>query len=284
MAEQATRVSRRLSSILLSVCASLALVSVPLALARAHAPAARDQRVAFTGRSGGARVSRGATRTAVAPVIPTAITLLADGQQWTIVSPAANVREVLGVMGIAVGASDIVTPGLDAPLAANGTISVVRVAVERHVEDASVPFGTEQQADPGLDVGVQRVVRAGQTGRKQMTIETVRHDGKVVDRRLVSTTVTKAAVAQIVAIGTRLAHSQDGGASWYGAPRGTCAHRTLPFGTIVRVTNLATGATTSCRVADRGPFIRGRIIDLAQDVFASIAPRGAGVVQVRISW
>ena len=43
----------------------------------------------------------------------------------------------------------------------------------------------------------------------------------------------------------------------------TAAHRTLPFGTKVRVTNVATGKTVTVRVNDRGPFIDGRVIDVS---------------------
>ncbi|HEV8625487.1 MAG TPA: G5 domain-containing protein [Acidimicrobiia bacterium] len=78
---------------------------------------------------------------------------------------------------------------------------------------------------------------------------------------------------------------QEGGASWYRYKRGTCAHRTLPKGTVVRVTNLKTGAAADCTVADRGPFIAGRIIDLDRSVFLAIAESpGQGVLQVRITW
>lgn len=76
---------------------------------------------------------------------------------------------------------------------------------------------------------------------------------------------------------------ESGLATWYGAPAGTCAHKTLPFGTIVTVTS-DTGASTTCVVADRGPYAAGRVIDLAKDVFSQIAPLGAGVVPVTLSW
>ena len=47
------------------------------------------------------------------------------------------------------------------------------------------------------------------------------------------------------------------------SPRGlTAAHRTLPFGTMVRVTNVHNGRSVIVRINDRGPFVRGRIIDL----------------------
>jgi rare lipoprotein A len=78
--------------------------------------------------------------------------------------------------------------------------------------------------------------------------------------------------------------SQQGKASWYEAPNGTCAHRTLPMGTILTVTNLANGQSLTCRVADRGPFVAGRIIDLDRGDFNRIASDSQGVIDVRIDW
>lgn len=77
---------------------------------------------------------------------------------------------------------------------------------------------------------------------------------------------------------------QTGKASWYQAPSGTCAHRTLPMGTIVKVVNLANGASTTCRVADRGPYVDGRIIDLDREDFDRISTASTGVIDVRIEW
>ena len=78
--------------------------------------------------------------------------------------------------------------------------------------------------------------------------------------------------------------AQRGVASWYSHKPGTCAHRTLPMGTIVRVTHTRTGRSTTCRVADRGPFVKGRIIDLDRRVFAELAPLSDGVFSAEISW
>lgn len=79
--------------------------------------------------------------------------------------------------------------------------------------------------------------------------------------------------------------SQEGKASWYDeAPPGTCAHRTIAKGTIVTVINVANGKRTTCRVADRGPYVDGWIIDLAKSTFAELAPTSAGVINVRIEW
>jgi rare lipoprotein A (peptidoglycan hydrolase) len=78
--------------------------------------------------------------------------------------------------------------------------------------------------------------------------------------------------------------SEDGQATYYYYRPGECAHKTIPKGTVVTVTNVATGATTSCVVTDRGPYGDGRIIDLDASDFAKIADIGAGVIQVHITW
>jgi rare lipoprotein A len=60
------------------------------------------------------------------------------------------------------------------------------------------------------------------------------------------------------------------------------AHRTLPFGSIVRVTNLTNGQQTEVRIIDRGPFIGGRVIDLSFAAARSISMIGPGTARVRL--
>ena len=98
------------------------------------------------------------------------------------------------------------------------------------------------------------------------------------------TTTTTAKPKPTTTTTTRPPNQQTGQASWYDAPDGTCAHRTLAFGTILTVTNLANGAKVTCRVADRGPYIQGRIVDLAKTTFDDLAPPSSGVIDVRIEW
>lgn len=88
-----------------------------------------------------------------------------------------------------------------------------------------------------------------------------------------------------------------GAASWYGYPyQGrptasgeiynmyalTAAHRTLPFGTMVRVHDLQNGKSVDVRINDRGPFIRGRIIDLSYSAAKAISMVGPGYAPVRL--
>jgi rare lipoprotein A len=90
---------------------------------------------------------------------------------------------------------------------------------------------------------------------------------------------------------------EEGVASWYGVPFNgrrtsngeiydmhdmTAAHRTLPFGAMVRVTNLANGRQTEVRVNDRGPFVANRIIDLSLAAAESIGMIGTGTATVRL--
>lgn len=90
---------------------------------------------------------------------------------------------------------------------------------------------------------------------------------------------------------------EEGNASWYGVPfngrhasngeiydmnKLTAAHRTLPFDTMVRVTNLNNGKSTVVRITDRGPFVENRIIDLSLAAARQIDSVGPGVVPVRV--
>jgi rare lipoprotein A len=91
--------------------------------------------------------------------------------------------------------------------------------------------------------------------------------------------------------------TETGRASWYGPPyhnrRGsngevynmhamTAAHRTLPLGAIVRVTNLKTGHTALVRITDRGPFIPGRVLDLSLAAARKLDVYQPGVAEVKV--
>jgi rare lipoprotein A len=91
------------------------------------------------------------------------------------------------------------------------------------------------------------------------------------------------------------AASQCGRASWYKSGTRTAsgermnagalaaAHRTLPFGTRVRVDNLANGRSVVVRINDRGPFIKGRVIDVTRAAALQLGMVGTGVASVRLT-
>ncbi|PYX36038.1 MAG: septal ring lytic transglycosylase RlpA family lipoprotein [Acidobacteria bacterium] len=95
----------------------------------------------------------------------------------------------------------------------------------------------------------------------------------------------------------RAIYEETGIASWYGAPyhnrRGsngeiynmhamTAAHRTLPLGSVVRVTNLKTGRSAVVRITDRGPFIKGRMLDLSLAAAKAVDVWGPGLAKVHM--
>jgi rare lipoprotein A len=80
------------------------------------------------------------------------------------------------------------------------------------------------------------------------------------------------------------ARAESGLASYYGGRghRGemTCAHRSRPLGSIVTVTHAS--RSIQCRVNDRGPFVRGRVIDVSISAARALGMMGAGVVRVSV--
>lgn len=62
----------------------------------------------------------------------------------------------------------------------------------------------------------------------------------------------------------------------------TCAHKTLPFGTLLKVTNKANGKEVVVRVTDRGPFVRGRVVDLSMAAAKRLGMVSAGVARVTV--
>ena len=102
---------------------------------------------------------------------------------------------------------------------------------------------------------------------------------------------------EILPVNDRLISTETGLASWYGTVYNhhrsadgqvyekdglTAASRTLPLGTLARITNLATGQATLVRITDRGPFVPGRIIDLSEGAARATGLYRMGVGQVRV--
>jgi rare lipoprotein A len=61
-----------------------------------------------------------------------------------------------------------------------------------------------------------------------------------------------------------------------------CAHKSYPFGTLLKVTNLRNGEEVIVKVNDRGPFVKGRIVDLSYGAAKKIGIISAGIVEVKV--
>jgi len=96
-----------------------------------------------------------------------------------------------------------------------------------------------------------------------------------------TTTTTTTTTRPIVLAGDQV--QTTGQVTYYAHPAGRCASPWLPFGTVVRVTNPANGASVTCVVDDREQDT-ARAIDLATATFAEIAPLSQGVVDAELGW
>jgi hypothetical protein len=265
------------------------------------------------------RASRSEFREPAAP--PQAkVTVTHDGSSREVMTSAATVGELLADLGVTLDADDEVTPPLDAPPSA--TVTVVRVQVTQETEERPLAVAEQRHDDAALPKGETRVEQDGSPGMERVVFLVTRRDGRISSKRELSSEIVTPAQPRVVIVGrgggrgapagvddeiplklriaegdasantpapadttpTAAGGHQEGGASWYHYKPGTCAHRTLPKGTVVKVINLATGQTATCTVADRGPFVAGRIIDLDRSVFLAIAGPNQGVVRVRIEW
>ncbi len=233
---------------------------------------------------------------------PVSVTLVADGRTREVAVPeGATVAELLGRLGLTLGDDDRIKPATDAPLRAGAKVVIGRVTRTIEVRQVAVPPPVVERKTADLPVGKRRELRPGREGRLNVVETITLVDGVEESRVRDREQVVIAPRTRIVEIGTarlpgapavpRLpppldaAHLQIGEASWYDFGDGlTAAHRTLPRGTIVTVTNVANGKSVRVRINDRGPFVAGRIIDLNRPAFAALATPSEGVIDVRITW
>ena len=84
--------------------------------------------------------------------------------------------------------------------------------------------------------------------------------------------------------GSQFNNRETASGSKYNPKRRTAAHKTLPFGTKVIVTNLSNHQRVKVRITDRGPFVKGRIIDLSQKAAQKIDMITQGITQVELRY
>jgi len=198
---------------------------------------------------------------------------------------APTVKDFLDSAGVEVGEKDLVVPPVDTPIAHGSQplgISITRVAETDIDIDKPVAFVTTYKDNPDLEKGTLNTLQEGKIGSQRFTYHVRRENGKEVSRVLVMQVVTVQPQDKVVERGTKVVALDSGKASWYDAPSMTAAHKTLPKGTKVKVTNTATGASVIVTIADRGPYVAGRVIDLSRDAFAAIGSIGSGVINVRV--
>ena len=104
-----------------------------------------------------------------------------------------------------------------------------------------------------------------------------RHTPFASNKKAAATPVASHGIASFYTEGTKTASGEK-----FNTHELTAAHPTLPFGTRLRVTNVASGQSVTVRVNDRGPYVRGRIVDVSYAAAESLGMVGGGVAKVKL--
>lgn len=199
---------------------------------------------------------------------------------------ADNVEQAIwDEKNITLGEDDVTVPSRTMPVKEGMTIVVTHVLIKEEVKNIDISFKTVTNEDETLGWRVKKMTQKGELGIKEVKYKVVYNDGKEISRKILESNVTKDAVNEIVTQGTfvKIGKVHTGAASWY-AYTGTlsAANPWLPMGSYVRVINQDNGKAVIVKINDRGPFGKGRIIDLDKVAFAQIASLGAGVANVKM--
>lgn len=153
--------------------------------------------------------------------------------------------------------------------------SSIVFSVESTPSTMNVPTTTTTAAPPPTTT---KAVAVAATKPKATTTTTAKPRPKPT-----TTTTAKPRPAPAPPAAPAASGSESGKATWYDYEPGICAHKTLPFGTVVTV-HAVNGKSVQCTVGDRGPYVDGYVIDLNSREFEQLAPTSAGRIDVTISW
>ena len=160
-------------------------------------------------RGDGARLSASRSQTigrqglSLTIVTPKAVTMTADGKTTTKTVAAATVGEALTQLGVRLGKADKVNPPVTTRLTNGAKIAVQRVQTKDTKTTESIAYGTTRTKTNALYADQTKVSRAGVNGTRVVTSRATVVDGKVVSRKTIASTVTKAPVNRVLLVGTK---------------------------------------------------------------------------------
>lgn len=196
-----------------------------------------------------------------------------------------TVERLLAEQRIFLNENDLSTPRPDMPLSGDTEVNIIRVDISEYSVKKPIDFEVIEKEDSALSWRKTIVEQKGEPGVREYTYRILSHDGKEVERKLVSVEVTKEPTLEKRTQGTlvKVGKTHTGLGTWY-AFTGTLAAASpwLPMGSYARVVNTANGKSVIVKINDRGPFGKNRIIDLDKVAFEKIASVGAGVIEVRV--
>jgi uncharacterized protein YabE (DUF348 family) len=141
---------------------------------------------------------------------PKTVTLAADGRSVNLTTTAPTVGDLLAEQHVTVGPADKLSVVPATPVTNGLVVAVTRITQRSLTAVEKVPFGTTKKNTATLTVGQKKVLKAGTVGSRRATYTVMLVNGKEVGRTLVSATVLKAPVNQVVQVGTKPAPSTGG--------------------------------------------------------------------------
>ncbi len=142
---------------------------------------------------------------------PKKVTVTVDGKTRTLTTASPKVSAVLGELNVSRSAVDIVTPGLDTPVAEGMAIVLKRVVVKKETATEAIAYATTKQKDDSLYKGQTKVVTPGKAGTKTVVREVTYVDGKKSKAKVLSETVLTKPTAAVVKVGTKARPSISAG-------------------------------------------------------------------------
>lgn len=283
-----------------------------MALAREEGTVGAGARASSTGTSGGGGESAaggGAAQAAIqsaaspanpasptatvvpAPVVTVTVWVVHDGHVTQVTTTAATVGQMLQGSGVHLSALDRVSPAPTAALTGGTTIRVYRVTQTVTSTVVTINYKKVTRPSTAVEMGLTATAQSGVNGTTEKDYTQTYQDGRLVSTVLSATKVITAERDAVTLIGsgqpTFVSHggSESGAASWYSTVGLSSASPTLPFGTVVKVTDVANGRSINVVIRDRGPSAGGgRVIDLSPTAFSHLASLGSGVITVKLQW
>ena len=133
-----------------------------------------------------------------------ALTVAVDGKTWPIRSSASSAGRVLAEAGLPILGMDIVQPAENEVLPSSGQLVISRVTESILLAEKPIPFKTDYQQSPDVELDQQQVLQAGQPGLSISRVRIVYENGKEISRQTESETAVRAPQDQIVGYGTKV--------------------------------------------------------------------------------
>lgn len=194
-------------------------------------------------------------------------------------------EDALSENNIKLGDDDITSPALNSPVKGGSEINIIRVEIKEEKVLKDIDFKKTSEEDDKLSWRINKIKQKGIKGKEEITYKIVSHNGKEISRKILGRSVIQEPTPEISVQGTyvKLGKASTGAATWYAFRGGLfAANPWLPIGSFVKVTNTDNGKSVMVKINDRGPFGKGRILDLDKVAFQKIGDLGAGVINVKM--